>query len=73
MVSYLVDWKNGFVGGYTKDFEQMFCVPRQEVFDSMVFYGIGDLKIITRQELDELRGFHLPTLEEYLTTNNQED
>jgi hypothetical protein len=65
VVSYLVDWGNGFVGGFTKDFDQEFNGPKRGVFDDLKCYGISDLKIITSRELDELRGFHKPTLQEY--------
>lgn len=66
MISYLVDWGNGFVGGYSADFEQKFNTPKREVFDDLVRCGICNLKIITPRELDELRGFHKPTMQEYL-------
>lgn len=66
MISYLVDWGNGFIGGYSKDFDQRFNTPKQDVFDDMKRCGICDLKIITPQELDKLRGFHKPSLQEYL-------
>ncbi len=65
MFTYLVDWGNGFVGGYTEDFNQQFNTPKQEVFDDLKMRGISSIKIITPQELDELRGFHKPTSQEY--------
>ena len=65
MISYLVDWGNGFVGGFTKDFNQRFNTPNQDVFDDLKRCGISDLRIITPPELDELRGFHKPTAQEY--------
>lgn len=64
MISYLVDWGNGFVGGFTKEFSQQFNTPKREVFDDMVHCGIEDLKIITPQDLDDLRGFHKPSLQD---------
>lgn len=66
MISYLVDWGNGFIGGYSKDFDQCFNTPKKEVFDDMKHYGVCDLRIISPQELDKLRGFHKPSLREYL-------
>ncbi len=65
MLTYLVDWGNGFVGGYTEDFNQQFNTPKREVFDVLKTRGISSIKIITPLELDELRGFHKPTSQEY--------
>lgn len=72
MISYLVDWGNGFIGGYTKDFNQQFNTPEQDLFFSMKCNGISDLRIITPQELDNLRGFHKPNLCEYLRGTSEE-
>lgn len=69
MISYLVDWDNGFVGGYTKDFDQQFNVSKSTVFDNLKLHGIENLKIITPSELNELRGFSKPTMDECLTEN----
>ena len=57
MIFYLVDWGNGFIGGYTKDFDQRFNTPKREVFDDLKRCGVETLKIISPQELDKLRGF----------------
>ena len=65
MIFYLVDWGNGFIGGYTKDFDQRFNTPKREVFDDLKRCGVETLKIISPQELNKLRGFHKPTFEEY--------
>ncbi len=52
MFVYLVDWDNGFVGGYAEDFSQQFNTPKREVFDDLKRHGISVIKIITPQELD---------------------
>lgn len=65
MISYLVDWGNGFVGGYTKDFDQQFNTSKSKIFDDLKLYGTENLKIITPSELNELRGFNKPTMNEY--------
>lgn len=66
MFLYLVDWGNGFVGGFTKEFTQKFNTPKCEIFDDLKLNGVESIKILTPQELDELRGCHKPTLQEYL-------
>lgn len=63
---YLVDWNNGYVGGFNADFTQRFNGPKECVFDDLKISGIREVKIITPEELDELRGYHKPTLQEYL-------
>lgn len=63
---YLVDWSNGFVGGYTEDFKQQFNTPKQELFDDLKRLHISEIKIISPQELDALRGYHKPNFQEYL-------
>lgn len=63
---YLVDWGNGFLGGYDEDFTQTFNTPAKMVFDDLKHYGVKNIKIITPQELDELRGYHKPSMQEYL-------
>ena len=63
---YLVDWGNGFLGGYSKEFEQTFNTPSKSVFDDLKMMGVTDVKIITPLELDKLRGYHNPSLQEYL-------
>lgn len=63
---YLVDWGNGFLGGYDEDFTQTFNTPSRIVFDDLKRLGVRDVKIITPKELDELRGYHRPSMQEYL-------
>lgn len=71
MISYLVDWDNGFVGGYTKDFDQQFNTSKSTVFDNLKLHGVENLKIITPSELNELRSFSKPTMDECLITNDK--
>ena len=66
---YVVDWGNGFLGGFSNDFEQTFNTPSKMVFDDLKRLGVKNVKIITPHELDTLRGFHKPTLQEYLGIN----
>ena len=63
---YLVDWGNGFLGGFSEEFEQTFNTPSKSVFDDLKRMGVRNVKIITPHELDELRGYHKPTLQEHL-------
>ena len=63
---YLVDWGNGFLGGYDEDFTQTFNTPSRIVFDDLKRLGVRNVKIITPEELDELRGYHKPSMQEYL-------
>lgn len=63
---YLVDWGNGFVGGFNDKYEQEFNTPSKFVFDDLKRLGIKDVRLITPKELDELRGYHKPSLQEYL-------
>lgn len=63
---YLVDWGNGFLGGFDTEFEQTFNTPSRSVFDDLKRLGVRNVRIITPQELDELRGYHKPSLQEYL-------
>lgn len=62
---YLVDWGNGFLGGYDEDFAQTFNTPSRIVFDDLKYLGVRNVKIITPEELDELRGYHKPSMQEY--------
>lgn len=66
MFLYLVDWGNGFVGGFDKQFHQEFNSPQSLVFSDLKLKRVEQIKIITPHELDELRGHHKPTLQEYL-------
>lgn len=52
---YIVDWGNGFIGGYDKELEQVFNTPLRSVFDDLKRMGIGYVTIITPQELDDMR------------------
>lgn len=63
---YLVDWGNGFLGGFSQEFEQTFNTPSKSAFDALKRMGVKEVKIITPQELDELRGYHKPSMQEYL-------
>lgn len=63
---YLVDWGNKFVGGYDEKFEQVFNTPVTSVFDDLRRLRVKRTKIITPVELDALRGYHKPTMQEYL-------
>ena len=61
---YLVDWKNNFIGGYDKNFSQIFNTVRGEIWDEVIMrnlYG-KTIKIITKEDLDNLRGYSLPTI-----------
>lgn len=62
---YLVDWGNGFLGGFSEEFEQTFNTPSKIVFDDLKRMGVKNVKIITPSELDELRGYHNPSSQEY--------
>lgn len=63
---YLVDWGNGFLGGYDGDFTQTFNTPSRMVFEDLKRLGVREIRIITPKELDELRGYHKPSVQEYL-------
>lgn len=63
---YLVDWGNGFLGGYDEKFEQAFNTPSRMVFDDLKRLGVKNVRIIMPNELDELRGYHKPSLQKYL-------
>lgn len=63
---YLVDWENGFIGGYDEEFTQQFNTPAKGILDVLKFYGVREFKIITPEELDNLRGYHKPILQESL-------
>ena len=73
MISYLVDWGNGFVGGYTKDFDQQFNTSKLTVFDDLKSCGTENLKIITPSELNELRGFIKPTMNKCFGISKEEE
>lgn len=62
---YLVDWGNGFIGGFDKDFHQAFNTPARDVSNDLKSYGVKETKAITPKQLDELRGYHRQTLEEF--------
>lgn len=55
MISYLVDWRNGFVGGYDEDLDQNFNTPKGQLFDSLQLYGVKNLNVITPEQLDNMR------------------
>lgn len=55
MISYLVDWGNGFVGGYDEHLDQNFNTPKGQLFDSLQFYGMNNLNVITPEQLDSMR------------------
>lgn len=55
MISYIVDWGNGFIGGYDEDLDQNFNTPKGQLFDSLQFYGVKDLNVITPEQLDSMR------------------
>ena len=63
---YLVDWGNGFIGGFDKEFTQTFNTPSNIIFNDLKWCGVREFKIITPEELDKLRGYHKPSLQEYL-------
>lgn len=66
MFLYLVDWGNGFVGGFDKRFTQRFNASESLVYLHLRLNNVEKIKIITPAELDELRGYHKPTMQEYL-------
>lgn len=63
---YIVKWGNGFVGGFDESFTQLWNGSEQSLVDDMVFYNIDEIEIITPQELDSKRGYHKPSLYDYL-------
>ena len=69
MTLYLIDWNNGFIGGYTEHdggLEQIFNTPKGCVFDDLKRVNATSIKIFTPEEFDEFRGYHMPSLQEYL-------
>lgn len=70
-IFYLVDWNNGFVGGFNEKYQQIFNTPKEMVFDDIISHELLGriLQVITSEELDALRGYHAPTLELFLETN----
>jgi len=63
---YVVDWGNGFFGGFDKNFKQAFNTPARDLERDLKSYRVMEHRIITPQQLDELRGYHKPTLAQYL-------
>ena len=64
---YVVDWGNGFFGGFDKNFNQEFNVPARNLEHDLQSYRMEHrvIRAITPQRLDELRGYHKPTLAQY--------
>ena len=63
---YLVDWGNGYIGGYDNKFNQQFNTDKESIIDDLKRYKIDTVKIISSDELNKLRGYKKPSLEEYL-------
>ena len=66
---YLVDWGNGFIGGFAgcdDEYRQVFNTPSRSVFDDLKRLGVRDCRIISPMEFDSIRGYHKPSLQEYL-------
>ena len=63
---YLVDWNNGYIGGYDDKFNQRFNTDKKSIIDYLKLYEIDIVKIISPDELNKLRGYKKPSLEEYL-------
>lgn len=61
-----IGWGNGFTGGFDKQFNQLWNGSERSLLDDLQFYGIKKIEVITPEELNEKRGFHKPTMEEYL-------
>lgn len=72
MLSYLVDWGNGYVGGYTENLDQQFNTPKQNLFETLKLYEVENFKFITPLELDELRGFYKPKSQEFFRDMQKE-
>ena len=66
-ICYIVKWGNGFVGGFDENCEQLWNGSEESLVDDLAFYHIDEVKIISQKELDEIRGYHKPTIEEYLS------
>lgn len=66
MFLYLVDWGNGFVGRFDRQFNQEFNSPQSLVFSDLKWKKVDHIKIITPQELDALRGYHKLSMQEFL-------
>lgn len=62
---YIVYWGNGFVGGYSPDFEQIFNTPEHSMLAEVRRFCARTVHIIYPRELDELRGYHKPNMSEY--------
>lgn len=71
MLAYLVDWGNGYIGGFTKDFDQLFNIHKLQDRDGLWPCDFRNAKVITPEKLDELRGTHKPTLRALLTQKNE--
>lgn len=63
---YLVDWNNGYIGGYDNEFNQRFNTDKKSIIDDLKLYKIDTVKIISSDELNKLRGYKKPSLEDYL-------
>lgn len=70
-IFYLVDWNNGFIGGFNEKYQQIFNTSKEMVFDDIISHELSGrvLQAITSEELDALRGYHAPTLELFLEAN----
>lgn len=66
MFVWLVDWGNGFIGGFNFEFEQLWNSPKELLINDLKFYEVELIRVITPAELDRLRGFHRPAFEEYI-------
>ena len=63
---YIVRWGNGFAGIFDKSFDQLCNTREKYVLEELSRNGVENALIISPAQLDELRGYHKPSLEEYL-------
>ncbi len=66
MSLYLVNWGNGFVGGYDSvDYTQVFNTSTKFLWDDLMRMNVKEFYIITPEDLDRYRGYHKPSMGEY--------
>lgn len=55
VVRYLVDWENGYVGGFSENFEQLFNTKKRYLLITLSGYEHDELEIFPKEELERRR------------------
>lgn len=59
VVCYLVDWENGYVGGFSENFEQLFNTKKRYLLTTLSGYEHDELEIFPKEELERRRQYAL--------------